>query len=50
MALFTKYLEYKKTDDGKISLSFPEMLDSEGNKMELDIFKDQYFRFLEKYY
>ncbi|WP_295901134.1 hypothetical protein [uncultured Bdellovibrio sp.] len=50
MVLYTKYLEYKKSDDGKVVLSFPEMQDSEGNKMELDIFKDQYFRFLDKYY
>ncbi len=47
--LFTKYLEYKKVN-GKLTLSIPEMQDSEGNKMELDVFQGQYFRFLEKYY
>ncbi|WP_374074406.1 hypothetical protein [Bdellovibrio bacteriovorus] len=49
MVLFTKYLEYRKTDD-QVHLSIPETLDSQGVKMELDVFKDQYFRFLDKYY
>ncbi|WP_413568355.1 hypothetical protein ACLWBD_12180 [Bdellovibrio sp. HCB117] len=47
--LFTKFLEYKKVKD-KIVLSIPEMQDSQGNRMDLDVFKDQYFRFLDKYY
>ncbi|WII72256.1 hypothetical protein QJS83_00045 [Bdellovibrio sp. 22V] len=47
--LFTKFLEYKKVD-GKIQLKIPEMFDSQDQKMELDVFKDQYFRFLDKYY
>lgn len=48
-ALFTKYLEYKKVD-GAIVLNLPVMLDSQGEKMDLDIMRDQYFRFLNKYY
>ncbi|KYG61803.1 hypothetical protein [Bdellovibrio bacteriovorus] len=47
--LFTKFLEYKKVKD-KIVLSIPEMQDSQGNRMDLDVFRDQYFRFLDKYY
>lgn len=47
--LYTKYLEYKK-ENGKVSLSIPEVRDSQGVKMDLDVFKDQYFRFLDKYY
>lgn len=47
--LFTKFLEYKKVGDS-IVMNFPQMYDRENNKMELDVFKDQYFRFLEKYF
>lgn len=47
--LFTKYLEYKKVE-GKIVLSYPEVLDSQGEAMELDVTSDQYFRFLNTYY
>lgn len=47
-ALFTKYLEYRKTE-GKVILNIPELFDSQGNKMELDIMKDVYFRFLDFY-
>ncbi|UOF01406.1 hypothetical protein [Bdellovibrio reynosensis] len=49
MVLFTKFLEYKKEND-KLILKIPEFYDNDNNKMELDVFKDQYFRFLEKYY
>ncbi|MGZ3770581.1 MAG: hypothetical protein ACXVCP_13420 [Bdellovibrio sp.] len=48
-ALFTKYLEYKKSE-GMLSLKIPELFDSQGNKMELDIMRDHYFRFLYNYY
>lgn len=48
MVLFTKYLEYKK-EDGKVVLNIPTVYDSKGEKMELDVFVDQYFRFLEIY-
>ncbi|WP_291515967.1 hypothetical protein [Bdellovibrio sp. ArHS] len=47
--LFTKFLEYKKVND-KVVLSIPQVQDSQGNRMELDVFKDQYFRFLDKYF
>ena len=36
--------------DGKVVLSIPEVLDSQGVKMELDAFADQYFKFLDVYY
>lgn len=49
MVLFTKYLEYKK-EDGKVTVKVPEHFDSQGNKMELDAFADQYFKFLDTYY
>lgn len=48
MVLFTKYLEYKK-EDGKTVLKIPTVHDSQGVKMELDVFLDQYFRFLDTY-
>lgn len=47
--LFTKFLEYKKIG-GELHLKPPEIFDSMGNKMEMDVFRDQYFRFLAKYY
>lgn len=47
--LFTKSLDYRK-ENGKVVLNFPEVLDSQGNPMDLDVFKDQYFRFLDIYY
>lgn len=49
MVLFTKFLEYTKVD-GKVVLKIPEMKDSQGVKMELDTFADQYFKFLKHYY
>lgn len=49
MVLFTKFLEYKKVD-GKVVMSIPEALDSQGVKMEMDAFADQYFKFLEVYF
>lgn len=47
--LFTKFLEYKKEGDA-VKLSAPVIFDSQGHRMEMDIFRDQYFRFLDKYY
>ena len=46
--LFTKFLEYKQVS-GATKISFPDVRDSQGNKMILDVIEDQYFRFLEKY-
>lgn len=48
-ALFTKHLEYKKVND-EIILSVPTLYDSQGEKMDLDVSRDQYFRFLNHYY
>lgn len=48
MVLFTKYLEYNKVE-GKTVLKIPIVHDSQGLKMELDVFLDQYFRFLDIY-
>lgn len=47
--LFTKSLDYRK-EHGQVVLNFPEVLDSKRNVMDLDVFRDQYFRFLEIYY
>lgn len=47
--LFTKSLDYRK-EYGQIVINYPEVLDSQRNVMDFDVFKDQYFRFLEIYY
>lgn len=49
MVLLTKLLDYNKID-GKIVVNPPELFDSLGVKMEMDIFPDQYFKFLDIYY
>ncbi|WP_413558521.1 hypothetical protein [Bdellovibrio sp. HCB209] len=46
--LFTNFLEFKKVD-GKLKLNFPQVLDSKGVPMEIDVIGEQYFRFLELY-
>ncbi|MNJ93269.1 hypothetical protein D3C87_109480 [compost metagenome] len=46
--LFTKYLEYKY-ENGLWKLYVPKVEDSQGNEMELDVMREQYFRFLSVY-
>lgn len=46
--LFTKYLEFKY-ERGLLRLSVPKIQDSKGHTMELDVMRDQYFRFLTIY-
>lgn len=47
-SLFTKYLEYRKVD-GEVILNIPIIYDSQGDKMDIDVARDQYFRFLNYY-
>jgi hypothetical protein len=49
MVLFTKELEFKKAN-GIVTYNLPRVLDSQGHIMEIDCYKEMYFRFLEKYY
>lgn len=46
--LFTRYLEFRY-DRGFLKLFVPKVQDSEGHEMELDVMRDQFFRFLSIY-
>lgn len=46
--LFIKDQNFKKVN-GKVELTFPKVFDSKNNEMELDVFKEHYFRFLDHF-
>ncbi len=48
LVLFTRGKEFQVVD-GEVKLTFPEVLDSKGKEMDVDVIGDRYFGFLSKY-
>lgn len=48
LVLFTRGKEFQVVD-GEVKITFPEVLDSKGKEMDVDVIGDRYFGFLTKF-